>query len=228
MFRTTVVCLLLLPSLAFGQVKIEGPKEGTVGYRTKAKLTLDVDDPKIVCFPANDDWMAIQDFAGNKYIDFVPGRKFLGGEGTKLVTFVVAGNKAGKTYLETWEVVIKPDEDVVPLPKPKPIPEPDSELYKTLRAVYMVNPNAESKTRLISVYKAFQDGLGSYSSNDMAWKALMNITDSKMKSHDELRTTRDAVAEHFKKEIGQIPTAWDKSKTNKAVSDVIAVLEAIK
>lgn len=227
MIRATVLCLFLLPSLAFGQVKIEGPKEGIVGYRTKAKLALNVDDPKIVCFPANDDWMAIQDFAGNKYIDFVPGRKFLSGAESKLVTFIVAGNKDGKTFLETWEVTIKPDEEAPP--KPKPDDEiTKTELYKTIRAVYMVNPNSDAKTRLISVYKAFQDGLSAYTSNDMAWKALVTITDSKMKSHDELRTTRDAVAEYFKKEIGQLPTTWDKAKTNKAVADVIAVLEAIK
>lgn len=217
MFYKTVLLLTLLPTFAFGQVKIDGPKEGVVGYRTKAKLTLDVDDPKIICFPANDDWMAIQDFSGNKYIDFVPGRKFLG----KVVTFVVSGNKAGKTYLEVWEVVIRPDED---------LPETDitkTDLYKSIRAAYMVNPDADAKARLTEVYRTFLDKMGTYNSNSSAYASLVVITESKMKS-GELRSTRDTVAEYFKKTIGQVPNAWDKAKAVKAVTEVIAVLEAIK
>jgi hypothetical protein len=220
-----IVILLLMPSFAFAQVKIEGPKEGMVGYRIKAKLTLAVDDPKIVCFPANDDWMGIQDFSGNKYIDFVPNKKLLGDEPSKLYTFVVAGNKAGKTFLETWEVTVKADEDA-PLPPPKPKPEV-SELYKSIRAVYMVNPDAEAKAKLITVYKQFLNGVeaDSYASNSAAHQDLVKLTNSKLTN--ELKTTRDVVAAHFQKAVGQRPNEWDKAKTAKAIAEVIAVLEKL-
>lgn len=232
MFRKIVLSAafsLALANQSFAQIKIEGPKEGTVGYRTKAKLTLDATDPKIVCFPANDDWMAVQDLSGNKFIDFVPGRKLLGNEKSKTFTFVAAGHKDKVTFLETWEVVIKADEEVVPPPKPKPIPVPvpDSELFEAIRSAYFVSPDAELLTKLISTYSTFLDNVnkGKYSTNKAAHSDLVTITDAKLKAN-ELTSTRDAVSTYLEKTVGKSPSGYNKERLAKALTDVIELLKS--
>lgn len=224
--RKTIAVLILLISASFGnaQIKVEGPKEATTGYRVKAKLTLDVVDPKIQCFPANDDWFAVQDFSGNKFIDFVPGKKSVPeGAASQLFTFVIAGNKEGKTYLELWEVTVKPDGDVIPKPKPKPEPdEAKSQLYKDLLAAYKVSPSATARTTLIEGYTAFLDEVKAdkYVSASFAGKALAD----KFANLTELHGVRDVVADYLQKHAGQ---TWNKTKVVDAMTTVIATLKTI-
>lgn len=230
--RTTITAFVLLAfsSPAFGQIKVEGPKEGTVGYRVKAKLTVDVSDMKLKCFPANDDWMGVTDFEGQKWIDFVPGKKILGKEQQpKLFTFVVAGNKAGKTYLETWEVTVSPDGEVVP-PAPVPVPpgpEPTDELYKTLRAAYMVNPAAAAKPKLIGVYEQLsaQASKDSFKNFREAGEWLSKATPLAVGT--DLQPVRDAVAEYLVANVSRQGSAWDKNLLVAALRRVIDSLKAI-
>lgn len=210
---------------AFAQIKIDGPKEGTVGYRTIAKLTLDVTDPQIKCFPANNDWIAVQDFSGQKYIDFVPGRKSLAaGEKSKLYTFVVAGNKANKTYLETWEVIISPDGEP---------PTPDdanrrSTLYKTLLAAYQVAPSGENKAKLIVLLEAhLKDTKDSkYISFREAHEGLKAIA-KKYLGDNDLRPLRDAISDYLSTKVSQKGSVWDKDKLVSAMTEIIVAVKAL-
>lgn len=222
-----ILAILLLISITQNidaQIKIDGPKEGIIGYRTKAKLQIDVDDPKIACFPSNDDWVAMQDFAGNKFIDFVPGKKSLAkNEKSKLFTFVVAGNKNNKTYLEIWEVTIRPDEDQ---PQPQPQPQPTNPLYDKLLAAYMVSPSAVSKINLITVYEKWlrdidENKFSSFKTANDSRAALLQT----LLQPDELRPLRDAIQAHYSLTLGN--TGYNKDKLMTLTKDIIDVLKRI-
>lgn len=220
-FLTAFAVILLSVGFTNAQVKVEGPSEGTVGYRVKAKLILDVDDPKVLCVPANDDWLAGQDFAGNKYIDFVPGRKLTT---QTTFTFIVAGNKAGKTYIETWVVVVKPDGPPAPPPEPEII---KTELYKSLLAAYKVSPSATAKANLLKVYTAFHGDVdaGKFSTFKEAHDTLKAVTPKFVGT--DLQGVRDAVADYFGSQVGNKGSVYDKDKLSAAVAKVIAALTAI-
>ena len=221
-----LVSVLMLSTSAFGQIKIEGEKNATVGYMLKLKLSqLAVDDPQIKCFPDNPDWLATKDFAGQAWIIYVPGKKTLtAGETSKLITFVVAGNKGGKTFLETFEVTVAPDGDV-------PVPTPDevtkTPLYKTLQAAYLVSPNADAKGKLITVYQAFHDQIkaNKFKNNGEAVDELKRVTP--MFVGTELKAVRDAVADYFVATVGTSRSAWDKEKLQRAVATVINAMKKI-
>ena len=234
-----IVAVLAFASTASAQIKIEGPKEATVGYRTKAKLTLDVTDPQIKCFPANDDWMGIQDFAGTKYIDFVPGKKLLGKDAdgkaikSKLYTFVVAGNKANKTYLETWEVIVYADGEEAPdVPVPPKPPTPDeitkTQLYKDMLAAYQVNPSATSKATLLEVYGLYLESVKNdkFMTNREADADLRALT-KKYLPNSEIQGVRDTVADYLLANVGKQAATYNKAKLQTAMERVIATLKAI-
>lgn len=222
----TTVCLLALSlSTASAQIKVEGPKDATVGYRVKAKLTADVTDMKLKCFPSNDDWMGVVDFEGQKWIDFVPGRRILGDAGQpKLFTFVIAGNKANKTYLETWEVMVNPDGEVIPPPKPKP-PEPESQLSKDLKAAYLVNPNEQAKTKLIAVYTKLINDSPKITSFKQAAEQLSKETPAAIGT--DLQSVRDVVAEYLVANLGRQGSAWNQETLVAALRRVITCLQAL-
>ena len=216
------VCIFAFDANA--QIKIEGPKEATTGYRVKAKLTLDVTDPKIECFPSNDDWFAVQDFAGNKFIDFVPGKKSVpAGQKSQLFTFVVAGNKANKTYLELWQVTVVPDGEVVPPPKPVP-PEPEvqTQLYKDMLAAYKVFPSATALKFHREKYAEFLKEVkeDKYTSASVAGNALAE----KFKASTELKGVREVVTDYLQKNAGN---TWNKTKVVDAMTQIVKEINAI-
>lgn len=217
-------CVLIIAFDASAQIKIDGPKEATVGYRAKAKLTLDVADPQIKCFPANEDWIAVQDFAGNKYIDFVPNKKAVpAGQSQQLYTFVVAGNKGNKTFLETWEVTVKPDGEVIPIPPPKPVPpEVQTQLYKDLLAAYKVSPSASSLKLHQQKYAEFlaEVKADKYTSASAAGKALAD----KFAGVTELQSVEDVVTTYLQKNAGN---TWNKAKVVQAMTDIVKEISAI-
>lgn len=218
----TLVSLAVFSLSASAQIKVEGPKEGTVGYRVKAKLTADVADMKLKCFPANDDWMGVVDFEGQKWIDFVPGKRLLGSEEKpKLFTFVVAGNKNGKTYLETWEVVISPDGE----PPPAPPPAPESQLMKDLKAAYLVSPSATSKAKLISVYEKLIVDAPKLTNFKQAADQLSRETPLAIGM--DLQPVRDAVADYLVTNVGRQGSAWNQQTLVAALRQVITCLQAL-
>lgn len=220
----TIVSLLVFSLSATAQIKVEGPKDGTVGYRVKAKLTTDITDMKLKCFPANDDWMGVVDFEGQKWIDFVPGKKLLApGEKSKLFTFVVAGNKAGKTHLETWEVVISPDGEVTPVPVP--VPAPDSQLMKDLKAAYLVSPNEAAKAKLIGVYAKLAIDAPRITSFKQAAEQLSRETPAAIGT--DLQSVRDVVADYLVTNVGRQGSAWNQDTLVAALRRVITCLQAL-
>lgn len=229
-FTFALVAILAFASNAFGQIKVEGEKQATVGYMLKLKLSqLAVDDPQIKCFPDNPDWIATKDFAGQAWIIYVPGKKALApGVKSALYTFVIAGNKGGKTFLETFEVTVKADEDT---PTPTPTPEPDettrTPLYKTLLAAYKVNPDADAKRKLVTVYEGFLEDINSdkFKSFKEANDSLAVVTPKLVGS--SLKAVRDAVADYYVASVGGHGSAWDKKKLATAVEKVIVALKKI-
>lgn len=229
----SLLMVLAFSANAFGQIKVEGEKEATVGYMLKLKLAkLDVDDPQIKCFPDNPDWIATKDFAGQAWIIYVPGKKAIpSGQKAALFTFVIAGNKGGKTYLETWEVKVRPDEDT---PTP-PVPEPDeataitrTKLYKDLLATYKVSPDATSKSKLVElVYSVVLEDIKNdkFASNKEVHDALKAITPKVVQSN--LQGVRDVVADYLVTKAGQSGLAYDKAKLTTAFQDVIAALKKV-
>jgi hypothetical protein len=214
--------VLILAFDANAQIKIEGPKEATTGYRVKAKLTLDVTDPKIDCFPSNDDWYAVQDLSGNKYIDFVPGRKSVpAGQKSQLYTFVVAGNKANKTYLELWQVTVTPDGEVIPPPKPVP-PDEQTQLYKDMLAAYKVFPSASGLRFHKEKYKEFLEEVKAdkYTSASAAGTALAK----KFESSSDLKGVREVVTDYLQKHAGN---TWNKQKVIDAMTNIVKEISAI-
>jgi hypothetical protein len=227
MKRFTLVFALMLAfaSNSFAQIKIEGEKQATVGYMLKLKLSqLAVDDPQIKCFPENPDWIATKDFAGQAWIIYVPGKKALApGQKSALYTFVIAGNKGGKTSLETWEVTVRPDEDV-------PIPVPDdsilqTKLYKNLLAAYKVSPDATSKSSLLLIYESFLEDVKAdkFKSFKEAGDALAATT--KKYPTLGLQSVRDVVADYFVTKVGT--SGWNKDKLTTAVNDVLTTLKKV-
>lgn len=225
-----MVCAFSVP--AFGQIKIEGEKEATVGYMLKLKLSkLEVDDPQIKCFPDNPDWIATKDFAGQAWIIYVPGKKAIPkGQKSSLFTFVVAGNKGGKTFLETWEVKVKPDEEIPEPTPPDPTPDPvvSSKLYKDLFATYKVSPDATSKSKLIDlVYSVVLEDIKNdkFSSNKEVHDSLKAVTPKVVQSN--LQGVRDVVADYLVAKAGASGLAYDKSKLIAAFEDVIKALKKV-
>jgi hypothetical protein len=223
MFYKALIALLLIPSFAFAQIKIDGPKEGTVGYMVKLKVAqLDGNDPKIRCIPENPDWIATKDFDGTAYIIFVPGKRLLNkNEKSKLFTFVLSVNKDNKTFLETHEITVYPDEDI-----PAPIPPEDeilkSELYKTLFAAYKVSPAAESKARLIGIYEVF---LEEVKADKFASFREANAILAKTAANTGLQSVKDKVAEYLVSTVGQ--TGWNKTLLTNSMTRIIACLKKI-
>lgn len=221
-FSIALLSVMIANTFAFAQIKIEGPKEATVGYRVKAKLTLDVTDPQVKCFPANDDWYAVQDLSGQKYIDFVPGKKSVpSGQKSQLYTFVVAGNKGNKTFLETYEVTVLPDGEVAPPPTPKPEPEKTA-LYKDFLAAYKVSPNADSLKLHIKLYEEFLNDVKSdkFSSAKAAGDSLK----TKFAAINDLQSVQDVATDYLIKNVG---SAWNKSKLVDAMSVIVATLKTL-
>lgn len=221
-FSIAFLIVCAIQTLSFGQIKVEGPKEATTGYRVKAKLTADVADLQIKCFPSNDDWYAVQDLSGNKFIDFVPGKKSVpAGQSSQLYTFVVAGNKANKTYLELWEVVVKPDGEVIP--PPKPVPEPEkTQLYKDLFAAYKVSPSADALKLHIKLYTEFLDEVKAdkYTSASAAGASLK----AKFEKINDLQSVQDVVADYLIKNVG---STWNKPKLVDAMTAIVKTLSTI-
>lgn len=221
---------LASPTMVTAQIKVDGPKEGTVGYRVKAKLTLDVADPIIKCIPANDDWYAVQDLAGNKFIDFVPGRSSIpDGQDTQTYTFIVAGSlipKAPavgptKTCVEIYTVIVKHDTDYVPpTPGPKPAPQ-SSQLYKDILAAYKVSPNASALTLLRTNFAEFQKECETdkYTSASVAGKALAD----KFKNKD-LQSVRDVITTYLGATAGN---TWNKAKVVAALTEINRAISAV-
>jgi hypothetical protein len=225
-----VALLLAFSSSGLAQIKVDGPQTGTVGYRVKAKLTVTADDFKIKCFPSNDDWMGIVDFEGNKWIDFVPGRKILVDPKApneqvkpKLFTFVVAGNKGGKTFLETWEVTISPDSDVVPVPTP--VPGPSNKLAQDLKAAYLVSPNATAKTKLLGVYEKLMNDAAADRFTNFKQAVDQLSTETPLAIGSDLRSVRDVVADYLAANVSQSGSQWDK---NRLVNALRLILEALR
>ncbi len=207
----------------FAQITVTGPKEATVGYMLKLKLDLQVDDPQIKCFPENDDWLATKDFSGQSWIIYVPGKKSLQKtESSKLITFVIAGNKDKKTFLATHEVTVKRDED-----EPIPVPPDDSitktELYKKLHAAFMVEPSNVLKTKLSGVYEEAASKAGTFRSYAEANKFLADTTP--MRVGTAMQPLRDAVGDYLISVLGQKGSAWDKDKFVEAMTKVIACIK---
>ncbi len=202
---------------------IDGPKEATTGYRVKAKLTLDVTDPQIKCFPANDDWYAVQDLSGAKFIDFVPGKKSVpAGQASQLYTFVIAGNKANKTYLELWEVTVKVDGEVIPLPKPIPAPDVQTQLYKDMFAAYKTFPSATGLKFHREKYAEFLKEVkeDKYTSASTAGNALAD----KFKANSDLKQVREVVTDYLQKQAGN---TWNKTKVVDAMTQIVKEITAI-
>lgn len=229
-FAFALVAIFAFATNAFAQIKVEGEKQATVGYMLKLKLSqLAVDDPQIKCFPENPDWIATKDFAGQAWIIYVPGKKAVpSGAKSTLYTFVIAGNKGGKTYLETFEVTVKADEDS---PTPAPAPDVDettkSTLYKTLLAAYKVNPDATAKSKLVTVYEAFLEDI-----KGDKFKSFKEANDSLALATPKLvgtslKAVRDAVADYYVASVGGHGSEWDKKKLSTAVEKVIAALKKI-
>lgn len=220
--------LMCFPNVADAQIKIEGDKNATVGYMLKIKLSqLNVDDPQIKCFPDNPDWLATKDFAGTAWIIYVPGKKTVAsGEKSKLVTFVVAGGKGGKTYLETHEVTVTP-EDAVPPDPPTPDEVTKTQLYKDLYAAYKVSPSAPSKVQLIKVYTVFIENIQAdkYKTYKEANTALADVTPQFVGTN--LKAVRDAVADYLVASVGTSGLSYNKAKLAEAVEKVIVVLKKI-
>jgi hypothetical protein len=221
--RLTIAFLMVcaFAGTGYSQIKIEGPKEATTGYRVKAKMTLDVTDPQVKCFPANDDWYAVQDLAGNKYIDFVPGKRSVpAGQKSQLYTFVIAGNKGNKTYLETWEITVNTDEEVIP---PPVVPETaKSQIYKDLFAAYKVSPNAAALRLHVKLYTEFLDEVKAdkYNTARGAGDALK----SKFKDVKDLQSVEDVVADYLQKNVG---ASWNKAKLVTAMDVIVGTLKTI-
>ena len=218
-FILALVVAIATVSQINAQVKIDGPKEATVGYRVKAKLTLDVLDPQIKCFPTNDDWYPVQDLSGNKFIDFVPGKKVIpDGQDSIVFTFVVSGNKDNKTYLEIWQVKIIPDEESTPLPKPNS----SSQLYKELLAAYKVAPNASAladhKAKLNDFLMEVKND--KYSAASAAGKGLA----SKFTNND-LKAVRNVVTDYLSTNVGN---TWDKAKLIAAMTEIVNTINTIR
>ena len=222
MCRNVVVALVILLSStsAFAQVKIDGPKEAFVGSRIKAKLTLDVTDPIIKCLPENADWYAVQDLAGNRFIDFVPTKASIpDGTDSQVYTFVVAGTKDAKTFLETYTVSVKHDPDCSPGPKPPSIT--DTQLYKDVLAAYKVNPNASALTLLRQNFIAFTNEVKAdqYSSASVAGQSLASKFHNK-----DLQSCRDVISTYLGQNAGN---TWNKPKLVTALDTINKVLAAI-
>lgn len=199
-------------------IKIEGPPVGVVGYRIKAKLTLNVLDPQVSCFPANNDWYAVQDLNGQKFIDFVPGKRSIPkGQTTQLFTFVVAGNRDAKTFLETYEVLVKSDEEI-----PEPVPETKSQLYKDYLAAYKVSPNAAALRQCITLYTEFQNEViaDKYSSAKQAGDALA----AKFKPVTSLQGVRDVTVDYLQEHVG---STWNKPKLVDAMKVIVTTLKSV-
>lgn len=226
---------VLTANSCFGQIKIEGDKTATVGYMVKLKLTLDVDDPQIKAFPENADWFAGKDLSGQTYIIYVPGRKTVpAGQLSQLVTFVVAGNKTGKTYLVTQEITVIPDTDV-PVPTPTPTPDESikqTKLYKNQQAAYMVSPDANAKADLIKVYQGFLDDIkgDKFKNHGEATDALASVTKKLVDGGSTTRklgAVRDVDAAYMVSKVGNSRSAWQKDKLAAAVQDIINSLNKV-
>lgn len=208
----------------FAQIKIEGEHNATVGYMLKLKLSqLDVSDPQIKCFPDNPDWLATKDFAGQAWIIYVPGKKSIpAGQKSQLYTFVIAGSKTNKTYLETFEVIVRSDDDEIVPPKPV-----DTQLQKDLLAVYKVAPDAIAKAKLLAVYSTFLKEIkdNKFLSNREAALSLSGATQSTMKN--ALSGVRDVVAAYLEANLGRQAVAYDKEKLIVTVQAVIDALSKV-
>jgi len=214
-----IIAIFALATNANAQIKVEGDKTATVGYMLKLKLSqLEVDDPKIKCFPDNPDWLATKDFGGQAWIIFVPGKKSVpADQKSTLYTFVIAGTKGGKTFLETHEVTVSPDGD-----SPTPVPV-DSQLYKDLLAAYKVSPAAESKAKLTAIYEVVLEDIDNYTSFKEVEKVLQVETPKRI--GNDLQNVRNTVADYFVAKVGQ--QGWNKAKLSAALKDVIAALKKI-
>lgn len=210
----------------FAQIKIEGEHSATVGYMLKLKLAqLDVSDPQIKCFPDNPDWLATKDFAGQAWIIYVPGKRSIpAGQKSQLYTFVIAGSSKtpGKTYLETFEVVVRGEEDDTP-----PLPPAPTQLSRDLLAAYKVAPDAIAKAKLLSVYSAFLKDVkdNKFLSNKEASLSLANVTNKTV--GNGIPNVRDVVAKYLEDNLGRQAVAYDKEKLIGTMSAVIDALSKI-
>lgn len=221
-FLISAFILILATSGLQAQIKIEGPKQVSVGTMVKLKLTqFTVDDPQFKSSPANDDdWIAVRDFEGNAWIIYTPSRKSLGTAKSLTTTFIISGSKAGKTYLETFEVTATSDGSA-----PDPV-KPD-ELFNDLRAKYLTSPSVEAKLALIGLLQTFADDIKAdkFASNKEAHEALKVV--GKKYLGTNIQPLRDAIGDYFVTKAGTSGAQFNKEKLSTAVNDVIVAVKKI-
>lgn len=209
---------IALANFATAQIKFVGETKAKVGELIRLKVP-DVkgNDLKIVCVPANDDWEATRNL-DNQIVIFLFPKK----PGT--YTIVLAANESNKTLLGTTSV-----EFVDAAPQPLPTPIPTDPLYKSLKAAYLVSPDADAATKLIGVYEGMvaSQKRSPFATMQDAWTVLQNTTKAELNSDSILRSVRDEVANYLQKNVGT-SGPLDGDKFIKAFTAVAETLKAVK
>ena len=212
------VTLLIFSLSANGQIKLDGPKEAKVGKVVKIKaVELKGLDPKVICVPQNENWMAVKSLDGELAILLFP-------EKSGIYTIFIATNEASKTHTAFHSVNF--NGSVPPSPPDVPIP---TELYQKLEAAYKVSPDAENLSKLIKVYEEFRsenetNGFKNYAEANL----ILANTASAFLNDQDLRKVRDEVAVYLQKQVGTNAKLYSKPVLTKAMDEIIKVLKAIQ
>jgi len=193
--RMVIWLLFLATNVIQAQTKTEGPNAIEPG--TLARITIqgldELNDPKIECYPKNDQWEAVKRLDGTPVILFYTSQKTVG-----TFNFVIAGNKDNKTTLIVHEVTVGVSPPVPPGPipvPPGPIPVPDGKYTTKLRSVYMVAPDNANLIKLIDVYTSMANQSGNISNYRQMATALETSVKNKLDNTTTLQPLKDAVAE---------------------------------
>lgn len=153
------------------------------------------EDPKFVANPKPETFRVLKDFDGKLIILLIPGEANIG----KTITITYADNKEKKTILETHTLEVAGG---TPGPTPVP-PAPDgvkSKYFDSLKAAYLVNPDATSLAKLTAAYKEAAGVTGLTTRNEAAGVLKVKVG-AKLQQND-LRKVRDTVQSFLEKDLG--------------------------
>lgn len=199
-----LVTLFLVNSSYSQQITIEGKQ--TASQKETSTFTVKapgVDDLKISVFPKNKAWKLSRNYDDPTIIEinFTPTTD-------GIYYFNVAGNLDKKTLVGELVVIVgvvpdKPD-PIIPTPTPKPKPdEVTVNPYKDdIEAAYLVNPDSESKVKLIKIYQDIAKG------NYASWETCQLDLKAKVTAAnltDKLTNVKKAVVTLLTKDTKDVP-----------------------
>lgn len=211
----------LFSQSAQGQT-FDAPKLGKVDSQVRIRIVGKVNDLKIECRPANEDWFATKALDDSIVILFYPKE-------IKTYHFILADNLMNKTILQFTTIKITKDgKDTPDTPDvPVPVPVVKGPYTDRLSPFYLTAPNDAAKKELADIFDAMASNVKIFTTYLQAQTKLKEYSDKEF-LHNELQPLRDEMTKVLKEQLGTTDGPIDQVKFTRTFTDLASSVRGIK